>query len=468
MQTATWVEQFEAHARAVARRGEIPGMTVAIARRSETVYEGCFGERALGGGAAVTPDTVFGIGSVTKSMTCLAVMQLVDRGRLAVDDPVVKWLPEFRVPHPARSDPITVHHLMTHTSGLPPEPSLLHARATSMKRDPDLQQFATDLPPDFASYQEIHTYDELLALIAGQDFAMLGPPGRYFSYSNEGFALLQGIIERAGATPYLRYLRENIWGPLGMTRTGSQAEALAGFDDVMTPHVRRQEGDTSTVFASPVWHDINLIYGNGGLASTVRDLLRYLEVYRNAGRAGETQILSPEGVARMITPHVEVPTGGFYGYGLRVHPNWGGVRLIEHGGGNKGIAAHIAVVDDQFTVAGLTNLSEAPTQDVTLGAANALLERPLDTPLREFPEYPATPADLARIAGTYQAERQILRFLLVGDTLKVEMRGRQLDARPYAPDSVVVGKNMPARFLPGEDGEVWAVSFGLRIYPKVE
>jgi CubicO group peptidase (beta-lactamase class C family) len=466
MTTAAWRGEFEAFAREVAEKGEIPGMAVAVARDGEVIYAGGFGHRDGDGTVPAAPHTVFGIGSVTKSFTALAVMQLVDTGRLSVDDPVTRWLPEFRLPRPRPGDgPITVHHLLTHTSGMPPEPALLHARAPSMLRDPDLDRIVNlDLPPDFGTITCISTVEELLALLAAKDFDLLGPPGRYFSYSNEGYALLQGIVERAAGQAFVEYLRAAVWAPLGMTRTAPQAEALARFAEVATPHARRREGDRDIVFASPAWHDIGNIVGNGGLASTVQDLLRYLEVYR-AGGAG---VVSAAAGARMTAPHVAVPTGGFYGYGLRVHPDYHGVRVVEHGGANKGIAAHVAVVPEHgITVAVLTNLTGAPAARVAMGAVNTLLGLPPDTRPVAYGAYACPPERLARFAGTYAAERQRVRFFMDGAALKAELQGRVVEVVPYAEDAVLCGPEMPARFLFAETGDVWAVSLGLRILPRV-
>ena len=472
-----WVPGFEAYAREVAARAQIPGMAISVARHGETVYEGGFGYRDAEQGLEATPDTVFGVGSVTKSFTALAVMQLADAGRLSVTDPVVKWLPEFRLRRPGYEG-ITVHHFLTHSGGLPPEPALLHARAASMQRDPDVERLAgMELPPDFASMKTISTYEELLELMAEIDFDLLGPPGRYFSYSNEGYALLQGIVERASGRSFISYLREHVWERLGMIRTGTQAEACEGSSNVTTLYARRRDagtpaqgGDEDVVFASSAWHDIGRIYGNGGLASTVQDLIRYLEVYRNQGRAGGTQIVSARAVEQMTTPHVEIPTGGFYGYGLRVVPDYHGIKLVEHGGGNKGIAAQVCIAGDT-TVAVLTNLTGAPAVRVALGAVNALAGLPLETRPQVFPEYECETGQLECYAGTYRGERSTARFYLEDGAMYREMQGRTMPARPYAEDAVVVGlgdAEMPVRFLRNEHGDVWAAAFGLRIYPKVE
>src|SRR4051812_19348768 len=119
----------------------IPSAAVALARDGEVVYEYGFGHRDAARSLPVTPDTRYGLGSVTKSFPCLAIMQLAEAGTLSVDDPVVRWLPSFRFPGPegaAQAERVPIENSMPRPSGLPPEPALLPARAASICADPDL------------------------------------------------------------------------------------------------------------------------------------------------------------------------------------------------------------------------------------------------------------------------------------------------------------------------------------------
>jgi CubicO group peptidase (beta-lactamase class C family) len=196
----SWERRFEDFAAEIIARGRIPAVAVALAQESEVVYERGFGCRDAGGELPVTPDTRFGLGSVTKSFPALAIVQLEAAGKLAVADPVARWLPEFRLPRPedARfAAEITIHHFLTHSSGLPPEPALLHARARSICADPDLARLhprPLSVPDNICDLERIATYEELMGLMARQDFAVLAPPGRVLSYSNgEVCALATGM-----------------------------------------------------------------------------------------------------------------------------------------------------------------------------------------------------------------------------------------------------------------------------------
>src|SRR5699024_1662588 len=124
------------------------------------VYDKGFGYRDVEQQLQVTEDTVFGIASMTKSFACVAIMQLQEAGKLSVHGPVKTYLPNFRVPHPTYTDQITIHHLMTHTSGLPPFKTHVFARKRSIDADPsakDVGLTVTDNEGD-----PIDTFDELI------------------------------------------------------------------------------------------------------------------------------------------------------------------------------------------------------------------------------------------------------------------------------------------------------------------
>ena len=177
-----WERRFEQYAADLIGKSGIPGAAVALAHNGDVLYERGFGHRDAARKLPVTPNTRFGLGSVTKSFPALAIMQLAEAGTLSVDDPVTTWLPEFRLPHPddARYTPaITIHHFLTHASGLPPEPALLHARAGSIAADPDLDRMSPrpmGVPADITSWERVQTYEGLMALMARQSFRVLGPP----------------------------------------------------------------------------------------------------------------------------------------------------------------------------------------------------------------------------------------------------------------------------------------------------
>lgn len=462
-----WPEAFERYATDVLKRYGAPGMAVAVARDGRTIYEAGLGWRDRERELPATPDTIFGIGSVTKSFTCMAIMQLVDEGRLSVDDPVIRYLPEFSVPNEQYRQAITIHHFMTHTSGLPPLPSLTYALARSLDADPA----AAALRAGQASpHPPIDTPEQLLDFIAHHDFELLGPPGAYFSYSNEAFALLGTIIERVTGQRYEDFVTQRILEPLGMTRTTFDSAALAAMEPVTTLYAQKPGEDE--VFAAPVWWDAPAMTAAGFLRSTVQDLLKYMEVYRLNGTVNGERILSPESAARMMRPYVRFMPGQYYGYGLMVGPNYRGLTLVEHGGNIKGVAAWVAVVPEAgVTAAVLANMTGVPALDLILSAMNGPLGLPLETRRVQFPQWQPLPGQVEPLLGTYRSgEGTQVTFGRDDQGLYALMDGRRFPARLAAPRLAVVqvkDSQESMEFLV-EDGIATAVSYHLRILHRVE
>jgi CubicO group peptidase (beta-lactamase class C family) len=465
---APWAGPLRAQVSKIQSQHQIPGLALAVARNGETVFAEGFGHRDVERQLPVTPETVFGCASVTKSFTALAIMQLEDAGRLSVDDPVAKWLPEFKVPNPGWGQQITIHHFLTHTSGLPGMKALYHARAGSIRRDPNASRLGVAYDPFQA--EVIATCDELMALIARGEFELLGPPGAWFNYSNEGFALLQAIIERASGLPFLQYMQERVLGPLGMERSCFLTADLERFPEVTELYGSAMEEGQKAVFHAPVWWEVGRIYTNGSLKSNVGDLLRYLEVYRCGGTAAGRRILSAAAVRKMTHPHVQLPTGRQYGYGLDVHPGYHGVTLVGHSGGIKGVSAHVSVaMEAGITVAALANLQNVPTDEATLAATNALLGLPLSERKLTYPEAAVAPEALARYAGLYRSvEGGAARIHLREGRLWLEQAGVTVPTRPFAEDGVVtLDGSTPVRFLARKGGELFGLFLGSRILHRV-
>ncbi|MFZ5826605.1 MAG: serine hydrolase [Bacillota bacterium] len=448
-------------------RSQIPGMAVGVAREGQPLLVEGFGWRNREADLPVTPDTVFGVASVTKSFTALAIMQLADRGSLSVDDPVSRWLPEFRGPNSDWIRGMTIHHFLSHTSGLPGMRALFHARAGSIRQDPNRERLG--LVADPGEIRLIRTYQELMELMAETDYELLGPPGTWFNYSNEAYALLQGIIERAGDRPFLDYMQERVLGPLGMSRSCFRTEELATLEPVTELYAAQAVNGKLEVFHAPVWWDVGEIYTNGSLKSSVEDLLRYMEIYRTGGISGEVRLVSADAIRQMTTPHATLPTGRQYGYGLDVQRDYHGVTLVGHGGAIKGVSAHMLVAPEVgISTVALCNLSGATPEQVTLGAVNTALGLEWEERRQEYPTWPVTPAALEEYVGTYRNnEGTSATVQVVEDTLFLVSGGLPLRTRPVGPDLFVLeATGSPVRFLRGVGGKLSALFMGVRVLNK--
>ena len=293
-----------------------------LARGDELLVDRVAGVADETSGRRCTPATRFQIASISKQMAAVAVLLLAERGAVSLSDPVVRRLPG--TPPPEWSG-ITLHHLLTHTSGLghwEDYPAIdLHGPA-----EPDdlLDRFAA-LPPLFR-------------------------PGAGWHYSSPGYVLLARTVERVADRPYAEFLAEEVFAPLGMT--GSFAGSGEGRPDVATGH----EGGRPV----PSWDLETVSMGAGDVWCTGADLLTWLDVPRRG------RLLAPASVAAMTAPHA--PTGRpdeAYGYGFFVGP-LAGRRALHHSGDNGGYKAFAAwLPDSDERLVLLTNQAEVDPVAVT-------------------------------------------------------------------------------------------------------
>jgi len=468
-----WVNEYEAFVAEIMERHQIPGAAVAVARDGVIEYERGFGHRDVERGLVVTPDTIFGVGSITKSFTALSIMQLMEHEQLAPSDPVVEYLPEFTVPCKEYTEQITIHHLLTHTTGLPPLPSRYYAQYRDIMSDPNRDRIS--LPYDVSDFYPIDTFEDLARLVSELDFRLLGAPGEYFSYSNEGYAFLGAIIERVSGQQYASYVKEHILEPAGMDRTAFSLDTVDKLGEVTQLYSSVVEDAEKVVFATPGWWEKHAMYSCGHLKSTVRDLIRYINLYRERGMVNGTRVASPDSIEAMTQPYARQlgDRGSFYAYGLAVNPDFHGTRSISHGGGDKGVSAQLSLlVDRGVSVAVLTNLSGVPSGVIARGALNAALGLPAETPAREYKPQQVPVETLKRFVGVYRSgEGAELEFSVDEGTLWIRLAGQSLEATPLG-NNCFVARPTPDteavyRFLE-RDGDVWAVTAGSRIVTRAD
>lgn len=411
MQGTGWKQSFEEYMKKITEAAKVPGTSVGLAKDGELVYHQGFVYRDVEMKASITPDTVFGIGSVTKSFTCVAIMQLQEAGKLSVHDSIVKYIPEFRLEGGKSVESITIHHFMTHSSGLPTLPSLGYAMKRTMQDDPA----ASEIEYNIHNHESIDTYTDLLDFIASFDFELLGPPGTELAYNNDAYGLLGLVIERASGQSYEQFIRKHILEPAGMEHSAFLVEELGDHADLATCYANRITDGAHEVYAAPIWWDAPAMRAAGFLKASVRDMLKYTEIFRNDGLVAKEQILSAKSVEQMISPHVKLGANQYYGYGLIVHPNYHGIRLIEHTGGIKGVAAQMFITKETgITAMILNNSMSAPVGSMMSGLVCSLQSLPVDTPPYAYPDIDLPTDSLPEYVGNYKAHAGI------GMTVEVE------------------------------------------------
>lgn len=483
MTQQTVTREFEQYCQEICEKFEIPGFSIGLAKNGQVFYEKGFGYRNVEKKLPLSSDTVFGIGSVTKSFTAVAIMQLQEAGKLNVNDLVLKYLPEFKTSNEEYTKQMTIHHFLTHSAGLPPLPTLHKVLAKSIANDPkfdDDGQTEGDIGTVEKAAAEaekvsVETYEELMADIANQEFELLGAPGTEFSYSNDCYSLLGAIVERVSGITYEQYVKEYILEPAGMKNSVFHLEELENHDDFTSLYNSRKKDDETIIFESDNPWDAPSMRAAGFLKSSVNDMLKYAEIFRNQGKVGDAQLLSPESVEQMITPYIECDKDRYYGYGVMVTPDYFGYKLVDHGGSVKGVAAQLNIIPELgLSGVSLANLAGVPSTKLLFSAFNDQLGQPVTASHVKYEEVEVSEEELQQYVGAY-ASGEGSKYSVVVEDGKLQLKAEGLDhingLTPIGNDTFIVAfreSELALRFVKDEDNKVIRAAFGFRQTPKVE
>lgn len=468
------IKTYEVYAKGIFDKSLVPGIAVGLSKDSQVQYEKGFGFRDVDNQLDITMDTIFGIASLTKSFTCISIMQLQEKGKLFVHNPVTEYLPEFRLKNTEAYKQMTIHHFMTHTSGLPPMPymgnSLVGAVNKELKEGEEILKLMSDA-------EVPHSFVELMEDIAKQDVELLDPPGTVYSYSNECFCLLGEIIERASGMSYEDYVRENILKPGLLHNTGYGDEDFEGNDMLTTLYLQHKvndgkEGELGLV-ASTNWWDAPAMRPTALLRSTVNDLLRYSDVFTTGGLIGSERILSEVSVQQMLTPYVATNSkpDQYYGYGLRVSKQADGSTLVGHGGNGKAVSSLIQIIPEhKIAVVALANMQLAPISSFGNGLKNVALGLEPDHNELGDKVCRLTEEELAQYAGIYNSgDRGPATVKIKGNDLTLFSYGSQVTLVGLDKDRFRIksdGDNATVSFFRNAAGEIYRLTYGGRIHEK--
>lgn len=355
----------------------VPGANLAILEDGE-VTDTAYGVLNLRTKAEATPDSLFQIGSITKVWTATLVMQLVDEGLLDLDEPVVKYLPEFKVADPEVTKTVTTRHLLTHSSGIDGDLFLDTGRG-----DDCVEKYVA----------------------ACADLKQNHPLGATMSYCNSGYTVLGRLIEVLRDKSWDAVLRERLFAPLGLTSAGTLPEE-ALLHRAAAGHVTPPGQD---IQVTPVWGIFRSAGPAGLIHATARDTLAFAQLHLADGVAPDgTRILSAESAQAMRVPQVEVPDiytlGSHWGLGW-ILMTWDGREVYGHDGGTLGQSAFMRIVPDAgVAVCLLTNGGH--TQDLFRDLFNEILGELVGIQLPARPEPPAEApkVDLTPFVGRYARE----------------------------------------------------------------
>ena len=345
---------------------EAPGVSVSIVRAGHDtlVFKG-YGKADVENDVPATPATVYRIGSITKQFTAAAVMRLVERGSVHLDDPIGRYLPEL----PGAWRPVRIRQLLNHTSGIPSYTDLGEAWA---------RRWGEYMPPD-----------TLVALTANKpmDFE----PGTGWRYDNTGYVLLGMLLEKVSGQPYGAYLDSTMFRPLGLsnTRYCDRAPLIA--------HRSQGYQREGKVFTNAPYLDMSQPYAAGALCSTVGDLARWdwlLATGKVVNQSSYTAMTSPQGIATLDR----------YGFGLVRDAVDSHVRITHGGGINGFISSNAYFPDDSLSITVLANAAPSDPDALLTNIARVVFGIPLAKQTRAEDTVPLPDSIRAAVPGTYALE----------------------------------------------------------------
>ncbi len=321
-----------------------------VAEKGKVIYKKGFGLADMEWNIPNQPDTKHRLGSITKQFTSMLIMQLVEQGKLKLDVPISTYLPDY----PKKTgDVITIHHLLTHTSGIP-----------------NMTSF-----PGFLKNVSRNTYSPVELVNMSADSTLEFKPGERFAYSNSGYLLLGYIIEKVTGKSYEQVLQEKIFTPLKMNNTG--------YDHHGTLLKNRARGyeKNGRHYVNANFIDMSVPHAAGAMYSTVEDLYLWDQaLYTN-------QLLRKENMELLFTKHI--PSGGsHYGYGwgigeIPLGNTAAKIATVGHGGGINGFNTQITrILSDKSLIVLLNNTGGAPLNEMTNAIAAILYDKSYDLPKR--------------------------------------------------------------------------------------
>lgn len=330
--------RVDAYMQAAVANDQFTG-AILVARNGEALVDTAYGMASYELGVPNTPSTVFHIASMTKQFTAMAIIQLRDRGKLGLGDPICSYLADC----PAAWRPITIRHLLTHTSGI--------RNASSL--------------PDWDEELSLKHYNRAEFLDLFRELPLEFLPGEKYSYSNSGYFLLGMIVERVSGLAFDSFLKDNIFVPLGM--------AQSGYDDnrAVVPGAATGYYSRGTAFITATYVDPTVRLGDTGIVSTTGDLLRW-----------DQALYTDRLISRRSLDEIFTPYRNGYGYGWEIGTRFGR-KTIGHSGSDAGFSSYILrFPDDRLTVVILGNGDRMSAAKAAINLSAIVLGAPYKLPVR--------------------------------------------------------------------------------------
>ena len=396
--------------------GKSPGAAIAVVQDGHVVFLRAYGMADISKGIANTPDTIFRLASITKTFTAVAVLQLVEQGKIGLDDPLSQYIAEF-----PSANRIRIRHLLSHTAGI----------------------------PDFVPYDQL------------KKMSLEFEPGSRINYSNNGYAVLGRVIEKVSGEAWDEYLRGHIFQPFGMRHTGyDRTPDLPGR---ATGYLLDSGGAYQPIAAQEALG----AYAAGGLYSTVGDMAIW------AGALASGKLLRPETLERASTP-VVLAEGRRIAYGLGWMTSlYRGLREVGHGGDITGFNTYFArYPDEKLAVIVLSNVGMRPPGPLPTSAdlAHRISEIWLADRMQKAdaaPEVKVDPATLESYTGRYRVDAPEVIIRNTGSHIVITREGDHLMAEANGMKLALAAKSETVFQAPGSPAELTFVCGASPKCPKI-
>ncbi|WP_035090628.1 serine hydrolase [Aquimarina macrocephali] len=348
-----------------------PGATVLVAKQGKIIYHKAFGLANIELQVPMKPNNVFEIGSITKQFTSVAILMLMEQGKLTIQDEITKFIPDY----PTHGKKITIHHLLNHTSGIKSYTSMNLSEIAAKDMTPtELINYFKNEPMDF-------------------------DPGEKWLYNNSGYIILGFIIEKISGQSYEDFVEQNIFTPLAMNNSyyGSKREVIKN----RASGYQTREGYVNSAYLS-----MTLPYAAGSLMSTVEDLHKWQN-------AVNTNVLVKAETIKKAFQNTTLNNGKptYYGYGWSVN-EIKGIPTIEHGGGIFGYTSYqIYIPEEDVHAAILTNCNCNSPTDITIRIAAIAIDKPYGK--EKIADVSASA--LKKLTGVYEFEDGAVRSISLKD-----------------------------------------------------
>lgn len=383
-----------------------PGCTVAASRADKTILHSAYGMADLEHSLALRPESVLEAGSVSKQFTAAALLLLAQQGKFSLDEPVNKYIPEL--PDSART--VTIRQLIHHTSGL---------------RDWGSVAAIGGWPRTTRAYTHAHVLD-----IVSKQRALNYAPGEAYSYTNTGYNLAAILVTRVSGKPFAQFTREALFEPLGMRSTEWR-------DDFRKIVPGRAIAYSPTGSSYRMDMPFEYVHGNGGLLTTVGDLLRWNRNFDNPTVGGREFVEAQHRTGKLNNGR-EIS----YAAGLQVH-QWRGIREVSHSGATAGYRAWLGRFPaHNLSIAVLCNLASANPTALGHQVAEVYLADALPARASEVSAN-VDAATLGKLAGLYRSAQD-------RDVVRIELENGQLRFDGRAPLRAISASS----FAFGEEGKV--------------